>query len=300
MKIVLTGSLGNISKPLAKALIAAGHSVTVVSSNIERKNDIEALGAKAAHGNIEDTGFLTQTITGADAVFCLTPPNFSAPDQMVYYETIAHSFTKAIQQSGIKRVVYVSSYGAHLPSGTGFISGSYRSEKILNALQEVHLTYLRPTYFYYNLFPFIGMIKHAGFIGSVYGDDDKMYLVSPKDIAVAAAEELVKISDTKKVRYVCSDERTCAEIAHALGNVIGLPDLKWKTLPPDQVKQSLLKNGLSENAASNLVELGIATHNGWLAEDYLLNKPSFGKIKLEDFATDFAVAYDTHESTIKH
>ena len=38
MKILVTGSLGNIGKPLTKELVAKGHTVTVVSSNPERKN----------------------------------------------------------------------------------------------------------------------------------------------------------------------------------------------------------------------------------------------------------------------
>ena len=36
MKYVVTGSLGNISKPLAEKLVAAGHDVTVVSSKAEK------------------------------------------------------------------------------------------------------------------------------------------------------------------------------------------------------------------------------------------------------------------------
>jgi AraC family transcriptional regulator, transcriptional activator of pobA len=45
MKIIVTGSLGNISKPLAKELIEKGHEVTVISSSLERKSEIESLGA---------------------------------------------------------------------------------------------------------------------------------------------------------------------------------------------------------------------------------------------------------------
>src|SRR5580658_2402046 len=67
MKITVTGSLGNISKPLAKQLIAAGHQVTIVSSNADKTADIEALGATAAIGSIADTVFLTKAFTGADA-----------------------------------------------------------------------------------------------------------------------------------------------------------------------------------------------------------------------------------------
>jgi Trk K+ transport system NAD-binding subunit len=60
MKITLTGSLGNISKPLAEILIKNGHEVTIISSDSKKVSDIEALGAKAAIGSVSDVSFLTQ------------------------------------------------------------------------------------------------------------------------------------------------------------------------------------------------------------------------------------------------
>ncbi len=52
MKIVLTGSLGNIGRPLTQALTEQGHTITVISSSDSRQKDIEALGAKAAIGKM--------------------------------------------------------------------------------------------------------------------------------------------------------------------------------------------------------------------------------------------------------
>ena len=48
MKITLTGSLGNVSKPLAEILISSGHDVTIISSDAAKKKIIDTLGAKAA------------------------------------------------------------------------------------------------------------------------------------------------------------------------------------------------------------------------------------------------------------
>ncbi|RZL56215.1 MAG: NAD-dependent dehydratase, partial [Pedobacter sp.] len=61
MKMIITGSFGNISKPLTKELIEKGHLVTVISSNQNRQADIELLGATAAIGSLEDVEFLTNT-----------------------------------------------------------------------------------------------------------------------------------------------------------------------------------------------------------------------------------------------
>ena len=71
MKIIITGSLGNVSKPLTKELIQKGHSVTVISSKAERQNEIEALGAKAAIGSINNASFLVETFKGADVVYLM-------------------------------------------------------------------------------------------------------------------------------------------------------------------------------------------------------------------------------------
>ena len=74
MKIIITGSLGNISKPLAQELVQKGHAVTVISSNPDKQKDIEAMGATAAIGSVEDVSFLAKTFTGADAVYTMLPP----------------------------------------------------------------------------------------------------------------------------------------------------------------------------------------------------------------------------------
>ena len=71
MKITVTGSLGHISLPLTKELVQKGHAVTVISSKTKRQKDIEALGAKAAIGTMEDADFLTSAFSGADIVYLM-------------------------------------------------------------------------------------------------------------------------------------------------------------------------------------------------------------------------------------
>lgn len=58
MKVIVTGSLGNIGKPLTTQLVQKGHTVTVISSKSEKQKDIEANGARAAIGSLSDVDFL--------------------------------------------------------------------------------------------------------------------------------------------------------------------------------------------------------------------------------------------------
>ena len=292
MKIIVTGSLGHIGKPLTEELTQKDHDVVVISSSQERQKDIEALGAVAAIGVLEDVNFLAATFEGADAVFAMVPPNYGAPDVRAYYQKLARNYAAAIARAGVKRVVHLSSYGADLDHGTGFILGAHDAEGILNELSDVALTHLRPTYFYYNLNNFADMIKESGFIGTNYGGDDKILLVAPVDIAAVAAQELTKAAYDTTVRYLASDESTCDEIARVLGAAIKQPDLKWVTFTDEETRRALEEKGMPPHIAEAMVELGASIHSGVLRADYDQHQPAvMGKIKLEDFAPEFATAF---------
>lgn len=128
-------------------------------------------------------------------------------------------------------------------------------------------------------------------ISANYGEDDKIAWVHPNDIAVAAAEELVKIDNINNIRYVSSDEKTANESAKIIGEAIGKPDLKWHLITDEEQKQNLMNYGLNENIASGVTDLYRSIHNGVLAEDYNKNKPQLSPTKLEEFAKEFAAVY---------
>lgn len=291
MNIVVTGSLGHVGKPLTEELVQKGHTVTVISSNPERREDIDALGAEAAIGSLEDVDFLVTTLAGADAVFAMIPPNYAENDLVAYYQRISKNYVQAVSQSGVRRVVLLSSYGAHLTKDTGFILGAHHAEVILNQLSDVAITHLRAGYFYYNLLGFIDMIRGAGFMGANYGGNDRIALVSPIDIAAVAAEELLKPAIGQTIRYVASDERTPDEIACVLGAAIGKPDLQWLLLTSEQMQEGMEKRELPAHIIANYITMGTSLHNGVLMDDYDKHKPVLGKVKLYDFAHEFATVY---------
>ena len=292
MKYVITGSIGNISKPLTQALVNAGNNITVITSKKENIAAIEALGATAAVGSIEDVDFLTNTFTGADAVYTMVPPKSGAANWKAYIENIGKNYAAAIKVAGVKFVVNLSSVGAHMNDGAGPVSGLHRAENALNALTDVNIKHLRPAYFYANLLANVGMIKHMGIIGGNFGEKP-FALVHTDDIAVAAIEELLNLNFTgHSVRYIAGDEKTGFEIAKTLGTAIGQPDLPWVVFTDEQSLQGMLQVGLPEEDAKNYTEMGAALASGEMNADYFHNRPaSLSKIKLEDFAKQFAEAF---------
>ena len=114
MKITITGSLGNVSRPLAERLIAQGHQITVVSHNPEKVQEIESLQAKPAIGSVEDFNFLVRAFAGADAVYTMIPPNFKVSDYGQFTLSVRENYAMAIEQASVNYVINFSSVGSAL------------------------------------------------------------------------------------------------------------------------------------------------------------------------------------------
>lgn len=297
MKIVVIGSLGNISKPLTQELVQKGHSVTVISSKPERQTDIEAIGAKAAIGSMEDVNFLISTFKGADIVYCMATNDMSvffdhSFQIYTYYNQIGKNYQKAIAQSGVKRVIYLSTIGGHTDKGNGILRFHYDVEGILNQLpNDVSIKFMRPVGFYTNILREMETIKTQATIFQNYGGDDKEPWVSPFDIASAIAEEIETPFDGRTIRYIASEEISPNEIAKVLGEAIGVPNLKWQVMSDEDLFNTWVAIGFNPEIAKGYIEMKAAQGTKVLYEDYYKNRPVLGKTKFVDFAIDFAKIY---------
>ncbi|MCX2484711.1 NAD(P)H-binding protein [Pedobacter sp. MR2016-24] len=302
MNIVITGSLGNIGRPLTKELLQKGHSLTVISSRAGRKAEIEKLGARAAIGTIQDADFLTKTLTGADIVYLMEAwegigSMFDKDlDFVSAFHQIGNNYKKAVEQSGVRRIVHLSSIGAHTDKGTGSLLVHHRVENILKELpDDVSIKFMRPVGFYTNIFRQLQNIKTSRALIQSYGGDQKEPWVSPLDIAATIVEEMEKPFEGRTVHYIASEEVSPNEVAQTIGEAIGQPDLKVSVIPGEQIHEGMLSAGMNEWIANGFVAMQTAQENGSLYEDYYRHKPVLGKVKLADFAKEFAQVY--HQQT---
>ena len=294
MKIIITGSVGNVAKPLAQQLIAEGHDITVISSNSSKKNEIENLGAKAAIGSITDLDFLVKTFEGADAAFLMTPPNMGGTNIVENTINAGKNYAQAIKQTGVKKIVMLSSIGVESPIENGPIKGLHFIEKFYNELENSSVTFLRAGYFYINFFNDIPLIKNAGIIGSNFTETATIPVVHPIDIAKAAAEELVKHSEGKKVRYIVSDVRTASDFAKVFGNAIRKPQLPWVEFKDEDSLNGMLQAGVPKEMAELYTEMGLGIRKGVVQKDFIEHGSVVnGKVKLEDFAKEFASKFNS-------
>ena len=295
MKHVITGGAGNISKPLALSLLKAGHQVTVLGRNPENLESVTEDGATPAIGSLEDAAFVTSAFAGADAAYLMIPPNFLADDFRTYQRKVIRNFVDAVKANKIGKVLVLSSVGAHMGKGAGPVDGLYDLEQtIIKELPDTDAIFLRPSFFFYNLFQQAGLIKHMGIMGANYpAPNGKLFLVDTSDIAATAFEYLDKAEFTgKQVINLYSDERSPEEIASVLSAAIGKPGIPWVLFPDDQALQGMLQSGLKPAMAQDYLDMGIAIRNGSMQSEFLTQGARQGKSRLEDFAPAFAAFYN--------
>jgi uncharacterized protein YbjT (DUF2867 family) len=208
---------------------------------------------------------------------------------------LAIGYVRAIQDSRVKNVLFLSSYGAHRLDDAGPISGTGLAERILNSLQGVNVLHLRPGYFYTNLLMLVPMIRDHGYMGSIFEVPRGTFtLVHPTDIARIAADALGALSfEGHSFVYVVSDISGTDEIAAVIGAAIGKPDLKWVKIPTEPFSASLQKAGFTSGASAAFVEMFESLDRGVLFEDFVASGQKADGMSLEAFAQQFAAIYDS-------
>lgn len=296
---VITGATGNIGKRAALTLLERGAKVRAVGRHAGRLAELVANGAEAAVGSLDDAAFLTEAFRGATAVFAMVPPNFTAPDFRAYQRAIVDSIAAAITGSGVSYVVFLSSFGAHLPSGTGPIAGLHEAELKLNQIEGLNVLHLRPAFFMENHFASIDTIKHMGVNGSPGRADVPVPMIATEDIAdvVAAALERRDFAGASSRELHGGGEYTFAETTRILGEAIGKPDLAYVQFPAADAKAAMLGLGMSESIVDDYLEMYEAINTGHLQPAEHRSPTNTTPTTLERFAAVFAAVYNAHSDS---
>lgn len=289
----VTGATGNIGGRIAKTLLREGHEVRVLGRDEKKLQSLVKLGAKAYVGQPEDTDTLVQAFRGADAVFAMIPPHFGAADYRGFQNVVGDALGRAIQESGVKKVVNLSSVGAQHAEGVGVVKGLHDQERRLNRLESVDVVHLRPAFFLENAFHSVGLIKSAGINGSPLKPDVKIAMVATEDIAARAIEHLRSLSFTGKQVDEILGERDLSlpELTGILGKAIGKPELPYVPFAYSDALAAMVQAGMSRSAASEMVELYQALNEGKTGPVQARTARSTTPTSAEAFSQAFAQAY---------
>ncbi len=293
--LTIMGATGNIGSKLADLLLAKDQRIKVIGRSIDRLQTFVDRGATTAEGDASDSDFLAQAFSGSDAVFTMIPPDYGAQDFREYQNEIGKQIATAIEQSGVGHVVNLSSHGAHLSEKTGPIKGLRDQEQRLNQLAGVHIVHLRPTFFMENLLMNIDMIKNMGINGGHIHGDLPFAMIATKDIAEAAAHQLIERNFSGKTARELLGPRDISmqEVTQIIGEKIGKPDLAYVHFSNEEYINGLLQAGLSKDMAEQLAELDAGINDRLFASGEPRTQDNSTPTDFKQFADFFAQVYSS-------
>jgi len=290
--ITVMGASGNTGKVVAERLLSSQEKVRAVGRSEDRLRGLRERGAETAVGDARDAAFLTSAFRGAKGVYAMVPPDLSQPDVRKYYASFGETIARAAQDSGVKKMVFLSSLGGELPEGTGPIAGLHDLEERFKKL-GLDLLILRPGYFYENLRSSLGLIKQQGLNGSALDPDVPVTMTATRDIGAAAAEELRRgeFRGTSVRELLGPRDYTLTETTRILGTKIGKPDLKYVRFSDADFAAALVKMGASQGVADSFVEMARAINSRTVRSLEGRNKRTTMPTPFETVAEDLAAAY---------
>lgn len=110
MKVLVFGASGGTGRELVRQALARGHSVTAFVRN-PADFDIAGSGLIVIPGDVADRAQVTPTVRGHDAVICALGSGRSLKRHPELIEGV-RNIVQAMQQEGVRRLVYLSVLGA--------------------------------------------------------------------------------------------------------------------------------------------------------------------------------------------
>jgi uncharacterized protein YbjT (DUF2867 family) len=286
----ILGASGNTGAIISDSLLSKGKKVRVMGREGGRLQRFVRKGAEAFTADMSDAAALTKAFGGARAAYLILPPITTREDQEQQSDAIA----KAVKESGLRYAVYLSSYGAQVPEGTGPVTGLHSSEQKLNAIGGLNVLHLRAAYFMENNLAAIGMIQGMGIFGHALLPDLKLPMIATPDVGNYAAERLLALDFSGKQTRELLGERdlSMTEVTAAIARGIGKPDLRYEQFSYDQMQQALTQMGFSSKKAAVYIEMFKAINAGVLAAQEPRSPENSTPTSFEKFVQDvFAPSY---------
>ncbi|HLL81499.1 MAG TPA: NmrA family NAD(P)-binding protein, partial [Longimicrobium sp.] len=202
----------------------------------------------------EDAAFVAGATAGADTLFLLVPPNYTPDDWEAWQLAVGRNAADAVRANGIRRVVLLSSAGAHR-ADLSAISRLGDIERLLQAAAP-DVAALRAGFFMENLLQSVPTIRDQGSIFQALAPDAPVPFVATRDLGDEAARWLADASWSGHVtRLVLGpDEVTPTSAAGIVADAVGRP-VAFVQIPPEAVREALLGMGASESVATGYAQM---------------------------------------------
>jgi uncharacterized protein YbjT (DUF2867 family) len=257
----IAGVSGNTGKVVADALIKQRQPVRVVVRDAAKGAPWSARGAEVAVADLEDPTALARALKGADGAYLLIPP--PAPGSTGVLDRarrLTAVMKRAIEASGVKHVVFLSSVGAdRLDSGV--VASLHHAERELGQLRTP-LTFVRAGYFIENWAAMLQPVLQHGVLPTFLAPERPIGMVATRDIGLTVAQALREPPERHQILDLSGPrDYSPADIAAVVGKLLG-KKIAAQRSPLDQLVPTMTGFGFSTEMAELFRELTAGINDG--------------------------------------
>lgn len=260
----VAGVSGNTGRVVAESLLSKKLPVRVIVRTAEKGAEWRARGAEVAVADLGDAEAMTRALAGTRGAYLLVPPNMGASDFRGYQRATGAALAQALRAAKTPEVVFLSSIGAELPSGTGPIAGLHDVEAQLSGIPGTRVTFLRPAYFMENVASSLGALEHGvfpSFTPKALGFE----MIATRDIGAQAASFLAEGAPGGVVNLgagLVSSDDVARELSRITGKTITVAEA-----PVSSMATTLAGYGMPPAMAALYQEMTEALIDGRLGFD---------------------------------
>jgi len=148
MTILIVGATGTLGRPVARALLEAGHSVRALVRDRKQADDLRALGAELVLGDLTDPRSLELACKGMERVFAAAHSMLGRGEtSSAQVDLVGHSaLVVAAKAAKVEHFVYTSALGARDSHPIDFFRTKREIETVVKG-SGMGWTILRPSAF---------------------------------------------------------------------------------------------------------------------------------------------------------
>jgi len=258
---IILGANGHVGSATAQALLNKGKEILVVLHSDDQAAFWKQQGAKAVVSDVKDAYALNKIFQQGENAFILNPPAPPHLDAAAEELRSVDAILKALQASGLKKIVAQSTYGAQPGKSVGDLSVLFQLEEGLRN-QGIPTIILRGAYYMSNWDLSLKSANREGVVHTFYPVDFTLPMVAPQDLGKYAAEFLLESDDANALHFVEGpQEYSTLDVAATFSNLLG-KEVRAVETPSSEWKNSLLSQGFSEASATSFVRMIQATLDG--------------------------------------
>ncbi|OOC07771.1 NAD(P)H-binding protein [Amycolatopsis azurea] len=277
--ILITGANGVVGRHVMNVLLEQGVSVGAVTRGADGTRLPD--NVEAVVGDLARPSWIETALEGAEAIQISPRATGAGLEELL----------KLAAERGVRRVVLLSATTVEYPAGEARFAAQFEHAEDLVARSGLEWTVLRLADFAANALAWVPQLKAGDVVRGAYGRAASSP-IHETDIATVAARALLGGFPAGSV-YTLTGPRSVDqyEKVRLLGEAVHRP-LSFQELPPEQVRQAMLAQGLPEEVPARLLGslADYSVHPGptTTTVEELLGRPA---LTFADWARDNAPAF---------